>query len=204
MKKNEIIELFIKHKGYLTSGELVGYKVHTSDIRNLVNQGRIERIKRGLYRLPQDELAEDEIFTYDYFDAAASVPNSIFCLRTALNYYGLTTYNLHEFDLAIPPSNRSTKIFTTQVRFYRFQEPFFSSHVENIKTSIFPIKMYNMERSICDAIRLRHIVGEDIAMEGLNTYIKRSKKDINKLLEIAKFCNVKHLVEPAVKAMIGF
>lgn len=76
--------------------------------------------------------------------------------------------------------------------------------IENIKTSIFPIRIYGMERTVCDVIRMRHIVGEDIAMEGLNNYIKKTKKDINKMFDMAKFCRVKHIIEPAVKAMIGF
>lgn len=204
MDRTEIIKLFVKNKGYLTSTDLQGYRVHTSVIRYLVEQGRINRIKRGLYRLPPEKLPQDETFTHDYFDAAISVPAGVFCLNTALYYYGLTTYNPAIFDIAIPPTNRNAKTLTTTVRFYRFKEPYYSNHIETIKTSIFPIKIYSRERTVCDAIRMRHLIGEDIAMEGLNTYIKQQKKDINKLLKIAKFCKVKHIVEPAVKAMTVF
>lgn len=204
MQHNEIIKLFKQKKGYLSSAELQRYKVHTSVIRELVEQGRIVRIKRGLYRLPAEELPQDETFTHDYFDAVIAVPNGVFCLKTALYYYGLTTYNPTEFDMAILPTNRNAKVLTTAVRFYRFQEPFFSNHIINIKTSLFPVKIYDKERTVSDAIRMRHIIGEDMAMEGLNTYLKQHKKDINKLLAMAKFCKVKHIVEPAVKAMTGF
>ncbi len=90
------------------------------------------------------------------------------------------------------------------MRFYRFQEPYYSYNIEKIETKIFPIKIYDKEKTVCDSIRLRHLIGEDIALEGLNSYIKQQKKDINKLLRTAKFCKVKHIVEPAVKTMIGF
>lgn len=204
MQKNELIKLFKQKNGYLSSAELLSYKVHTSVIRELVEQGKIERIKRGLYRLPPEELLQDETFTHDYFDAAVSIPNGVFCLKTALYYYGLTTSIPSEFDIAIPPSKRNTRLLTTAVRFFRFKEPFYSSHIEHIKTSLFPIMIYGKERTVCDTVRLRHIVGEDIAMEGLNSYLKKSNKDINKLLSMAKFCKVKHIVEPAIKIMTGF
>ncbi len=203
-KLQNVLKLFKQNNGYLSSADLQRYKVHTSIIRELIEQGRIERIKRGLYRLPPEELPQDQTFTHDYFDAAIAVPNGVFCLKTGLHYYGLTTYNPAQFDMAIPPTNRNTKVLTTAVRFYRFQEPFYSSHIEHIKTPLFPIKIYSKERTVCDVVRMRHIVGEDIAMEGLNTYMKQQKKDINQLLSIARFCKVKHIVEPAVKAMTGF
>lgn len=204
LQHDEIIRLFRQNNGYLSSTELIRKKVHTSYIRALVEQGRIERIKRGLYRLPPEELLQDERFTHDYFDVAASVPNGVFCLKTALYYYGLTTSMPTEFDIAIPPTTRNTKILRPAVRFYRFKEPFYSSQINQIKTALFPIKIYEKERTVCDTIRLRHIIGEDVAMEGLNSYLKQSKKEINKLLSMAKFCKVKHIVEPAVKAVSGF
>ena len=204
MYNDEVLKLFKENSGYLSSADLQRHKVHTSIIRAFVEQGRIERIKRGLYRLPPEELLQDQTFTHDYFDAAMAVPKGVFCLKTGLYYYGLTTYNPTQFDMAIPPTNRSAKILTAAVRFYRFKEPFYSNHIEHIKTSLFPIKMYNKERTVCDVVRMRHIVGEDIAMEGLNAYLKQQKKDINQLLSMARFCKVKHIVEPAVKAMTGF
>jgi len=204
LQTDEIIALFKKHKGYLSSAQLQKYKVHTLFIKNLIEQKAIERVRRGLYRLPPEQLCEDEIFTHDYFDAVQAVPNGIFCLRTALSFYNLTTYNPSELDMAIPPTNRTANILTTALRFYRFREPFYSSHISTLKTSLFPVKMYERERSVCDALRMRHMIGEDIAMEALNNYMKQSQKDITKLLARAKFCRVKHIVEPAVKAMTGF
>lgn len=204
MQHDEIIQFFKQNNGYRSSSELIKNRVHTSIIRLLVEQGRVERIKRGLYRLPPEELPQDETFTYDYFDVAASVPNGVFCLKTALYYYGLTTSMPTEFDVAIPTTTRNTKLLRIAVRFYRFKEPFYSSQIEHIKTNLFPIRIYEKERTVCDTIRLRHVVGEDVAMEGLNSYLKQTKKDINKLLSVAKFCKVRQMVEPVVKAVSGF
>lgn len=204
MQSKRILKLFKEHHGYLRSADLVKYGIHTSSIKKLVEDGKIDRIRRGLYRLPPGELVQDETFTFEYFDAAAAVPKGIFCLSTALYYHGLTTQNPSVLEMAILPTQRNTTLFSAAIRFYRFQKPYFTYDVETIHTNLFPLKIYGQEKSVCDAIRMRHLVGEDIAMEGLNSYIKRPEKDINRLLETATFCKIRHIVEPAVKAMVGF
>ena len=204
MNTDNVIKLYKRHSYYLKSGQLVKLKVHTSLIRKMLDDGLLEQVKRGLYGLPAEEIPEDKNFTYDYFDAAAAVPKGIFCLSTALHYHGLSTQRPAIFDMAIPRTQRTPKLFTVSIRFYRFQEPYYSFGVQEIKTAVTTIKIYNKEKSICDAVRQRRIVGEDIAMESLNAYLKQSKKDINKLIRTAAFCKVKHIIEPVVKAMVGF
>ncbi len=204
MHPKKIVQLFKESHGYLKSADLLKHGIHTSYIKKLVEEGKIDRIKRGLYRLPPDELVQDERFTFEYFDAAAAVPKGIFCLSTALYYHGLTVTNPSVLEMAILPTQRNTRLFNLAIRFYRFQNPYYQYDIEEIHTEFFPIKIYGKEKSVCDAIRMRHLIGENIAMEGLNSYIKQPEKDINKLLETATFCKIRHIVEPAVKAMIGF
>ena len=204
MKYNKIISIFKKNNGYLKSSELINYKVHTSYIKKLLDEKKIEQIKRGLYRLPADMLNHNNKFTHDYIDTAVAIPNAIFCLSTALSYHELCTYNPGVFDIAILPTQRNIKLNNISIKYYRFQEPFYSYGIIEIATGIKPIKIYNAEKTVCDMIRLRHLVGEDIAMEGLNNYIKKQNKNINYLFETAKLCRIKHIIEPAVKAMIGF
>lgn len=204
MKIQDVITLFRNSNGYVSSSELIQHRVHTATIRSMLEQGLIEKIKAGLYRLPPDELPQDNTFTHEYFDVATAIPDGVFCLTTALFYHGLSTRKPDIFDIAIPPTRRNKKIYTVPVRFYRFHQLYYSLEVEDIPTQIVPIPMYSKEKSVCDAIRMRHIIGEDVAMEGLNIYIRQRQKDINKLFEIAGICKIKHIIEPAVKAMIGF
>jgi predicted transcriptional regulator of viral defense system len=105
----------------LKSADLQKVGIHTSHIKKLVEEGKIDRIKRELYRLPPEELVHDHRFTFEYFDAAATVPKGIFCLSTALYYYGLTTINPSVFDMVILPTQRNIKLFNVAIRFYRFQ-----------------------------------------------------------------------------------
>ncbi len=194
MNTDDVIKFFKQHNYYLKSSQLTKFKVHTSLVRDMLDEGLLEKVKRGLYRLPAETIPEHERFTFDYFDAAIAVPKGIFCLTTALYYHGLSTQRPSIFDMAIPRTQRTPKLFTVSVRFYRFQEPYYSNGVQEIQTKIVTLRIYNKEKTICDAFRQRRIIGEDIAMESLNTYLKQSKKDINTLLKTAAFCKVKHII----------
>lgn len=204
MNTEDVIRIFRQTGGYARGSELTQQRVHTSTIRNLLEKGQIEKVKPGLYRLKSEDLPEDENFTHDYFDTAMAIPDGVFCLTTALSYYGLTTHKPVVFDIAIPPTRRNIKLSNVSVRFYRFQEPYYSLDIQKVKTSITTLKIYGKEKSVCDAVRLRHLIGEDVAMESLNGYMRQQNKDINKLLETARICKIKHIVEPVVKAMSGF
>ena len=204
LNTNEVIHIFQQQGPYLRSEQLVKNNVHTSLVRKMVIEGSLEKIKRGFYRLTAEMFTDDENFTIDYFDAAAAVPKGIFCLSTSLHYYQLTTQRISMFDIAIPRTQRTPVLYNLNARFYRFQDPYYSYGVEEIKTKTGIIKFYNAEKTICDAYRQRRIIGEDIALESLNNYLKQYPKDINKLLKAAGFCRVKHLIEPVVKTMIGY
>jgi predicted transcriptional regulator of viral defense system len=204
LRNEDVIKIFRQKGGYARTVELIERRVHTSTFNNLLEQGLIEKVKPGLYRLAPEELSQDENFTHDYFDAAMAIPDGIFCLITALSYHGLTTRKPVIIDIAIPPTYRNIKLNTVSVRFYRFKEPYYSLDIELVKTGITTLKIYGKEKSVCDAVRLRHLIGEDVAMESLNAYMRLHQKDINKLLETARICKIKHIVEPVVKAMSGF
>jgi len=86
MKNDEIISLFKQASGYLKSTELVQNKIHSSTIQTLLKQGKIERIKRGLYRLPPDLLAQHDFFPMTILMPPLRSPRGCFVSLQHLNY----------------------------------------------------------------------------------------------------------------------
>jgi hypothetical protein len=60
-----------------------------------------------------------------------------------------------------------------------------------------------MEKTLCDCFRFRNKLGEDIAMEGLKTYLRRRERNLNTLMKFAAMCRVKGSVSQYVKAILG-
>ena len=47
------------------------------------------------------------------------------------------------------------------------------------------IKIYDIEKSVCDAIRYRNKVGTDVTNEVLRNYLKRRDRNLDKLMKYA-------------------
>jgi len=73
-----IIKIFKKNYGYAYMKDLKAHGVHTDIIRKLLAEGKIEKIKPGLYRL-----ADSPIIAYQSFvDVCLAIPKAVICLHT--------------------------------------------------------------------------------------------------------------------------
>ena len=50
--------------------------------------------------------------------------------------------------------------------------------------------MTNAERSVCDAVRYRNKIGEDLCLEIIRNYLKRPDRKIGLMMEYAKALRV--------------
>jgi len=202
MNQNEkIISIFKAHGGFARSKELKQASVHTRDIARLVDEGVLERIKPGLYRMA--DLPQTNGVPISFIDVCQAVPTGVICLLSALDYYELTTFNPSEIYVALRHSAKLPKIEYPPIRKYFFRDRFYFCGIKEIKTAHGVVRIYNQEKSICDMFRYRNKLGEDIALESLKNYLKRKGADINKLMEYAVQCQVQTVMEAYVKAMIA-
>jgi predicted transcriptional regulator of viral defense system len=116
------------------------------------------KVKRGLYKL--NDFRED----IQQIEIAKSIPAAVFCLFTTWHYYELSTYIPFEFHIAVP-QNRKVKIPDyPPVKVYYLSEKFHETGINEITMSGEKIKIYDLEKSVCDVVRFRNKVGLDTKM----------------------------------------
>lgn len=196
-----IIQYFKTHSGYVRMKDLKAASFHTRDIANLVEEGIIEKIKPGLYRLV--DMFESNSIPDSYIDVMQAIPKGVICLISALDYHGLTTFNPSEIHIAVPQSEKFPQIAYPPIRKYYFPERFYTSGIEHIQSGNHEIRIYSAEKTIADMFRYRKKLGEDLAIEALKTYLKRKGANINRLREYAEICQVKTVMLPYLKALVG-
>jgi predicted transcriptional regulator of viral defense system len=207
----KMIAYFRKHGGYALMKELKAASFQTRDIARLLKEGTIIKVKPGLYRLanlggvaiPLPRIkGSGSTISQEMIDVCKAVPHGVICLASALAFYDLTTFNPSEIYVAVPNAAKAPKIDFPPLRVFYFRERFYKPGIERMEVPNCIIKIYNKEKTICDMFRYRSKYGEDLALEGLKTYLSRKEANVNKLRKYAEICQVRTVMMPYLKALV--
>ena len=141
--------------------------------------GEIEQLGRGLFR------QADDAADIDLLEIACRAPDATLCLATALARHNLSDDILAVIDIALPRGHRLPSV-TAPTRSHRFDPATFEIGREQLVVGDLTMGIYNEQRSICDAFRLRHLQGSDQAVEALRRWIRRRGTQPSTLLRMAK------------------
>lgn len=191
-------EYMVKHKGYTRMRELRSAGFSTRDIKTLMDDGTLLKIKAGLYRLT--DLDDENI---EMLDCCKAIPAGVICLTSAATYYELSTVNPMAYSLAVPQKYKPPKLAYPPVSIYYYTHTFYSDGIEEIKTPWGNIPIYSREKTICDLYRFRLKLGEDIFLESLRNYLTREKGNANRLYEMAIDQNIEEKIKPVIMGMLA-
>ena len=99
LRKQEIAkDVFNKVGEIAKTADFVAAGLKNYDVISLCNQGYIERIRNGFYRLSNGEEPKEEYLL------SKLLPQGIVCVESALFYYGYSDFAPREWTVAIPRS----------------------------------------------------------------------------------------------------
>lgn len=188
MAHADVLEKFRQQGGLVRAGKLKEAGLHYPALRRMIATGQVEKINRGLYRLtsvPYNEKAE----------IARLIPGGVFCLFTALQHYGLSTFVPPELHVAIPRKSKYVLPAYPPVKLYYWDKASYETGITQVSVEGASIQMYDLEKTVCDVMRLRNKIGLDIAKEVMKNYLTRKGRDLVKLLQYARLLRVESTVK---------
>ena len=198
LSKNDIKnmqELFKRHYYVMTTNELLEAKLYYADIKKLLDEGFIERIRQGYYFwIKNRENGEIAIIKRLF-------PDAVLCMETALFYYGYSDRNPAEWNFAIDKnvSKFRTKIEYPFIKVYRMDSDLLRIGETTGEIDFTKVRIYDRERTICDVLKNMNKIDKEIFNKAIQGYVKDLKKNIPNLMIYAK----KLRVEKKVKELIG-
>ncbi len=196
---DSILTYIRKRKGYARMKDLKASGFQVRVIRQLVLDGKLVKVKPGLYRL--SALQPDE--NIGLVEICHAIPKAVISLTSALEFHDLTTHIPTYISFAVPRWYKPPKIDSVPSKAYYFSLAQYGTGIEYHETQKGLIRIYGPEKTICDCFRFRHKLGEDLALEGLKSYLKRRTRDLQKLSMSSKICRVEKVVQHYVRAIIG-
>jgi hypothetical protein len=150
-------------------------------LRALLASGAIVRTDRGIYRRTDAPLGEEDLQTI-----ALRAPDATLCLLTALSHHDLTDQIPTQIDVALPRHRRQPAL-DLPIAWHRFDAETYDLGREKLDLGgSLSIAMYSPERCLIDAFRLRHLLGEEVAIEALRRWLRRRGATPGALLALAR------------------
>lgn len=191
----EIIqELMKKNNGYITSKELDMFDIHRMYLSIMKEKGLIEKVAAGIY-IDTNNMPDN------YYIFSLSMPNVIYSHMTALYFHGLSIKAPNDiYDITVKRSYNSNHLKKHNV-FY-VDNDIYELGLTEVETPMGnKVKVYDIERCICDIIRSKNRMDFEHIKHSVREYVKRKDKDLVKLSLYAEKLGVKETVMDFVSMM---
>jgi len=186
----------LARKGVLRPIDLETHGIPRVVLTRMLSAGQLERIGRGLYRLPSPGTEHESLVAI-----ATKVPQAVFCLLTALQFHELTTQLPRQVWIAMPRGSHTPKIDYPPVRMVQFTGEAYSAGVEEVERDHAKLRVYCAAKTVADCFKHRNRIGLDVALEALKDARARKKATIDQIWRYAKICRVANVMRPYLEAI---
>ena len=176
--ENKILNLF--NNGFLRNKDLVDNNIPSVYLTRLVNNNVIERVSRGLY-VRTNSLPDDLAILQN------KSKNAIYSNMTALYLYGFSDRLPIKYDITVNSGYNGSlqevdnvNLFYTKKELLNLGEFVYRLDSGNL------IKVYDLERTICDVIKNKNRLDQELANKALRKYFYSKEKNTLKLYEYAE------------------
>lgn len=197
MNSLEKIERLIKHQnGTILSADLDKYGIPRKYLKILINEGRLERCNRGVY-VAVDAI-EDEMFAMQ-----KKYSNLVYSHETALFMHNISDRTPFEYSATVPSGYKVVSNIADRFKIYYIKKELHELGVISVKSSFGnQIRVYNIERTICDIIKSRSRVDIQILNDALRRYIKIKSSDYSLLMDYAKKLNIETVLKNYLEVIL--
>lgn len=196
MNKNKIFEIIRKNNGIVTAFEVSENNIDSWYLTNMVRNGELERVTRGVYMDPSYE-NYDELYFFQLQNKVC-----IYSFQTALYLQGLTDRLPFINEVTVYQGYNIWRI-RDKVIPHQVKKEWYEVGITEVKTEMGNIVIaYDMERTICDLVRDRKNQDPEIFSKAWNFYLKKENKDIWKLRKYADVFRISQQIEEILEVIV--
>ena len=176
--KNEILKLF--KNGYLTTKDVIEHNIPRIYLSRLIDEHIIERISRGVY-IKSNDIPDDMIILQN------KSKNAIYSHMTALYLYGLSNRIPIKYDITVNQGYNGSLQKENNVNLFYIKKDLLNLGLTTYTLdSGYEIKVYDLERTICDIVKNKNRLDQEVINKAIREYFYSNNKNVLKLYEYAK------------------
>jgi predicted transcriptional regulator of viral defense system len=183
--------------GIVTAAETRSAGISPSYLAQMVQDGRLSHLGRGLYASPETYVDE----MYELFAVNKYI---VFSHLSALYLHGLTDRTPLKMTITVSRTKNVSKLLRTGLVKIKRSNP--QTHDMGLtrmeSPSGFLIPVYDMERTVCDVVKARGQTDPHILSDALKVYTNRKDKDLTRLAQYAKVLKVEELIRTYIEVLL--
>ena len=181
----------------LRARDLMDHGLPTITLTRLVAAGKLERIARGVYSLPNQSISEHRSLA----EAAIRVPRGVVCLLSALRFHDIGTQAPFDVWMAIPHHMLSPRIDQPSLRVVRMSGQSLTEGIENMTVDGTAVSVFNPAKTIADCFKFRNKIGLDVALEALREGWHKGRVTMDDLWRYATINRVANVMRPYLETL---
>lgn len=192
----ELTAIAEKNGGIIENKTALESGISRAMLSKLYSTGVIHRISRGQYVLA-DEM-QDELLSLSRRSRYI-----IFSHETALFLHGISDRTPFEHTVTIPSDRVLANSLQEECKVYYIKRELFELGKTTLPTPAGNlVPAYDLERTICDAVRSRNRIGTETFLAALKAYAANPKKDLNRLNTYAKQMRLGNVIRNYLEVLL--
>ena len=187
-------KIFLNYNFTMTTAQLNKEKLYYRDIQRMLDEGLIEKVKRGYYHWIEDYGTSEVALINSLF------PDAVFCMETALFFYKYSDRNPAEWNITVDKntSRQRTNIDYPFIKAYRVEPALLNLGEPDGIIEFTKVRIYDRDRTICDVLRNMSKMDKEIFNKAIQRYVNDPQKNIPNLMEYAKALRVQKKVNDLI------
>ena len=179
-KAEQLSNLVELRNGYLSITEAQGLGISRAYIQEYIATNEFERVARGLYKSP-------DVWTDDLYIIALKNEKAVYSFDTALMLNGLTEREPSDIFVTVSRAYNASHLRSMGIVVNHVRDEWVDLGRTVAKTTYGnEVSVYDMERTICDILRVKDKKDPQMFTYAIKEYAKSANKNLPRLMKYAK------------------
>ena len=193
---NTVQQLLSQGNGMFLAFQAIKAGLHRQQLAGFVKSGMLERAERGIYISPGG--LNDALFWIQQ-----RAQKIVYSHETALFLHRMTDRTPIQYSVTVPSSYKVSAALKKSCKIYYIKQEFIDlGKTEKPSGMGHIINTYNLERTLCDIIRSRNKIDNQIVIESLKNYAQSKDKDLHCLYKYAENFNIDKILHQYIEVLL--
>ena len=184
----QLATLAANSNGVLKTTDALAAGVSKFVLSRFISENQYEKVYHGIYLAP-DAWRDDAYLTQ------LRCPQVVYSHDSALFYHDLTDREPFQLTVTAKTGYNPSHLTKDGVRVYTVKAELHDMGLTEATTSFGnTVRVYDMERTICDIVRSRSTMETQVYQDALKQYSRRKDKNLHRLMDYAKAFRVEKMM----------